>query len=971
MMINQPDYQWEYMLRYERNVLAQLQALERLQLCPNPQSRDVLLETISNEIFFYRVRCHAAYALTEVLNKMPETWSGVPALLSLYRKTYGAKSCSTLPRSNNFVVTSQNLQQYFLQQALPQALARMRTNGMALQEVQCFIVDYIRYNDNSMNRYSDDHYRASLLSALAACVAPVNTLGGGNYIPDALSWEMNEVVEETTHALNLDTIKPSFRHVVGVAALSVIHQLQRNGHIPSDSKIFWIFAAPKLCSNMRKAALHIIIEKLSLTRKKQSTNDLMRLLSMLTQDTDPSIRLHIATSLALMPPFTAHECTDTGPTNPCNTVQIAEELWMLISKTSLESRVRMLLLDLFFSLYGMSAPFVKGGPAMISGHQRTKRRIHDGRFCTYGWHNEILDGEQPQSPESRSFNEDIDMLQYDLMSSTEASTSSSVEDGGNKDIQRSLFSLSDLEERIHKSCHLSDTNESVNVDAQNPHHPDPRILDDLELHAKELAGSVDMMLRDLRGSMHGMSDLTLESIHCYNVTITNACDMADVNIKSIYAKGDEKIGGDVRDIASEMGARRLFECRMHSGEENVYGFGAPLTQFLLYRHSNMTEVTERTCEGWECEKPAKLRCPTCIKLGLKDSFFCDQVRHASRQIGQLIKINIRTQPRRTTHGLIFDKFLPDILQFSGSIRPARVTPKRSVPQSIPRPDYAIHPEGVSFEERKAKKNKDVKVLTDEEKDGLRLACRLGREVLNEAAMACAPGVTTDEIDRIVHEACIERECYPSPLGYYNFPKSCCTSVNEVICHGIPDLRVLENGDLCNVDVTVYHRGFHGDLNETFFVGDKVDEESRRLVCVTYECLQQAIAIVRPGVKFRDIGNVIQKHANANGFSVVRSYCGHGIHRLFHTAPNVPHYAKNNATGVMKVGNSFTIEPMINAGTHQDDRWPDNWTAVTVDGKRSAQFEQTLLVTESGCDVLTARENGRPWFMDQIDKYYCK
>ncbi|KAJ1367780.1 hypothetical protein KIN20_028770 [Parelaphostrongylus tenuis] len=411
MIINQPDYQWEYMLRYERNVLAQLQALERLQLCPNPQSRDVLLETISNDIFFYRVRCHAAYALTEVLNKMPETWSGVPALLSLYRKIYGSKSCPAIPKSNNFVVTSQNLQQYFIQQALPQALARMRTNGMALQEVQCFIIDYIRYNDNSINRYSDDHYRASLLSALAACVAPASTLSGGNYVPEALSWEMSEVVEETTHALNLDTIKPTYRHVVGVAALSVIHQLQRNSHIPCDSRLFWNFAAPNLCVNMRKAALHIIIERLSYTRKKQSTNDLMRLLTTLAQDPDPAIRLHIAKSLALMPPFSAHECTDTGPTNPCNTVQIAEELWKLISKTSLETRVRLLLLDLFFSLYGMSAPFVKGGPAMISGHQRAKRCQYDGRLNTLGWHNEILDGEQPASPESRSFSEDIDMLQ--------------------------------------------------------------------------------------------------------------------------------------------------------------------------------------------------------------------------------------------------------------------------------------------------------------------------------------------------------------------------------------------------------------------------------------------------------------------------------------------------------------------------------------------------------------------------------
>uniref|UniRef100_A0A7I4YKB7 Methionine aminopeptidase n=1 Tax=Haemonchus contortus TaxID=6289 RepID=A0A7I4YKB7_HAECO len=375
----------------------------------------------------------------------------------------------------------------------------------------------------------------------------------------------------------------------------------------------------------------------------------------------------------------------------------------------------------------------------------------------------------------------------------------------------------------------------------------------------------------------------------------------------------------------------------------------------------MTEIEERRCEGFECGKPAKLRCPTCIKLGLKDSFFCDQV---------CFKANWATH--KNQHNDPDAPYNPwPNYKFTGSLRPARVTPRRPVPQSITRPDYALHPQGVSFEERQAKKNREIKVLDDEEKEGLRVACRLGREVLNEAAKACAPGVTTDEIDRVVHEACIERDCYPSPLGYYNFPKSCCTSVNEVICHGIPDLRVLENGDLCNVDVTVYHRGFHGDLNETFLVGDAVDEESRNLVRVTYECLQQAIAMVRPGVKFREIGNVIQKHANANGFSVVKAYCGHGIHRLFHTVPNVPHYAKNTATGVMKAGNSFTIEPMINAGSYHDDRWPDDWTAVTTDGKRSAQFEHTLLVTENGCDVLTAREGNRPWFMDQIDKWYSK
>lgn len=188
--------------------------------------------------------------------------------------------------------------------------------------------------------------------------------------------------------------------------------------------------------------------------------------------------------------------------------------------------------------------------------------------------------------------------------------------------------------------------------------------------------------------------------------------------------------------------------------------------------------------------------------------------------------------------------------------------------------------------------------------------RLSRQVLDQAAAAMGVGVKTDEIDRIVHEACMELECYPSPLNYYGFPKSCCTSVNEVICHGIPDQRALVNGDICNVDVTVYHRGFHGDLNETFLVGDSVSEEGKKLVKVSWECLQKSIEegevviqskkfnlitlqfflLVKPGTRYRDVGSVIQKHAQSNGFSVVRSYCGHGIHRLFHCAPSVPHYA---------------------------------------------------------------------------------
>ncbi|GMT24938.1 hypothetical protein PFISCL1PPCAC_16235, partial [Pristionchus fissidentatus] len=366
------------------------------------------------------------------------------------------------------------------------------------------------------------------------------------------------------------------------------------------------------------------------------------------------------------------------------------------------------------------------------------------------------------------------------------------------------------------------------------------------------------------------------------------------------------------------------------------------------------DLAGRLCQGIDCKEAAKLRCPTCIKMKLPDAFFCNQT---------CFKDNWNIH--KTLHIDPNGEYNPwPYFKFSGSMRPYRLSPRRPVPESIARPDYALHPEGVSFGEEQARNNRIVKTLNDEEKEGLKVACKLGREVLDEAARAIAPGVTTDEIDRVVHEAAIERDCYPSPLGYYKFPKSCCTSVNEIICHGIPDMRKLEDGDLCNVDVTVYHRGFHGDLNETFFTGTKVDKESQDLTRVTYECLEKAIAIVRPGVKFREIGNVIQKHANANGFSVVKTFTGHGIHRLFHTAPNIPHYAGNSTPGVMQAGNAFTIEPMINAGVHSDDRWPDDWTAATSDGKRSAQFEQTLLVTDNGCEILTQRAGGKPWFYEQ-------
>ncbi|KAL5283161.1 METAP1 family protein [Megaselia abdita] len=376
-------------------------------------------------------------------------------------------------------------------------------------------------------------------------------------------------------------------------------------------------------------------------------------------------------------------------------------------------------------------------------------------------------------------------------------------------------------------------------------------------------------------------------------------------------------------------------------------------------------MSGNTCKTPNCLQPATLQCPTCLKLGITGSYFCNQACFKGywkehKTIHEIISILGGTQ-QKATNG----QYNPwPYYTFTGKLRAYPLTPKRQVPSKIQRPDYADHSEGRSMCEEKMRGNTTIKVLDDEEIEGMRVACRLGRECLDEAARAIEVGVTTDEVDRIVHEAAIERDCYPSPLNYYKFPKSCCTSINEVICHGIPDTRPLESGDLCNVDITVYHNGFHGDLNETFFVGD-VSEKHKKLVQVTHESLMKAIEIVRPGVKYREIGNVIQKHVQPFGYSVVRSYCGHGIHRLFHTAPNVPHYAKNSAVGVMKAGHTFTIEPMISEGTWKNQSWPDDWTAVTNDGLYSAQFEHTLLITQNGCEILTQRKenNGQPHFMD--------
>jgi methionyl aminopeptidase len=278
------------------------------------------------------------------------------------------------------------------------------------------------------------------------------------------------------------------------------------------------------------------------------------------------------------------------------------------------------------------------------------------------------------------------------------------------------------------------------------------------------------------------------------------------------------------------------------------------------------------------------------------------------------------------------------------VLPGLVSPKRPVPDTIARPDYADGGRPVMVDEPMIKSAALV--------DRMRVAGRVAAEVLTTTADALKVGLTTDELDAICHQATLDRGAYPSPLNYHGYPKSVCTSVNEVICHGIPDSRPLSDGDIVNLDVTVYLDGVHGDTNATFGVGE-VDAASQRLIVVTRECLELGIAAVQPGRPISDIGRAIQRHAEGAGFGVVRNYCGHGIGEVFHSRPQIPHYYEPSASTVMEPGMTFTIEPMITLGTWRHVAWDDGWTAVTADGRRTAQFEHTVLVTETGVEVLTA------------------
>jgi methionyl aminopeptidase len=284
-----------------------------------------------------------------------------------------------------------------------------------------------------------------------------------------------------------------------------------------------------------------------------------------------------------------------------------------------------------------------------------------------------------------------------------------------------------------------------------------------------------------------------------------------------------------------------------------------------------------------------------------------------------------------------------------AIVPGLISPPRAVPAAIPRPEYV----GKARAERdRAAEVKDADTI-----ERMRAAGRLAARAMAEVAWRIAPGVTTDELDGIGHEFLCDHGAYPSTLEYPGsgrgpaFPKSLCTSVNEVICHGIPDSTVLQDGDIVNIDITAFIDGVHGDTDATYLVGN-VHDESRLLVDRTRQAMLRGVNAVAPGRPINVIGRVIESYARRFGYGVVRDFTGHGIGTAFHSGLVVPHFDDPSATTMLEPGMTFTIEPMLNLGTHEWRMWDDGWTVVTADGRRSAQFEHTVLVTDTGAEILT-------------------
>lgn len=281
---------------------------------------------------------------------------------------------------------------------------------------------------------------------------------------------------------------------------------------------------------------------------------------------------------------------------------------------------------------------------------------------------------------------------------------------------------------------------------------------------------------------------------------------------------------------------------------------------------------------------------------------------------------------------------------TGNLIPGRISPKLDVPASIPRPEYV----GKAVPSKFTGSN----IKTPEQIEKIRHSGKIAAQAIELVGQNAKPGITTDELDKIAHKFLIDNGAYPSTLGYRGYPKSICSSLNEVICHGIPDDTVLEDGDILNIDITAYIDGFHGDSNQTFLVGE-VKPVISDLVERTREALARGIAVVAPGRSVNLIGRAIESYAKRFNYGVVRDFTGHGIGEAFHSGLIIPHYdSAPKYSDEMQVGMVFTIEPMLTLGTYQWDMWADGWTVVTKDKSITAQFEHTLVVTETGADILT-------------------
>ncbi|XP_023946356.2 methionine aminopeptidase 1D, mitochondrial isoform X2 [Bicyclus anynana] len=294
-------------------------------------------------------------------------------------------------------------------------------------------------------------------------------------------------------------------------------------------------------------------------------------------------------------------------------------------------------------------------------------------------------------------------------------------------------------------------------------------------------------------------------------------------------------------------------------------------------------------------------------------------------------VNPRIQKELTKRFGVYDKVLP-----------AATTPSRLVPDYIVQPDYVTN--------KLVFVNKKPEIKDEEQIKGMRSSCTLASNILKRIGSFIQPGITTDDIDELAHTLSIAAGAYPSPLNYKGFPKSVCTSVNNVAVHGIPDLRPLKNGDIVNVDITVFFNGYHGDCSKTFLVGD-VDDQGLHLVHTTDECLRQAIDVCGPDVPFCDIGMRIYRVAKKNKLTVLPAFVGHGIGKYFHGPPDIYHTI-NHYPGIMKPGMTFTIEPVLSHGKENTVILDDGWTIITEDGSRAAQAEHTVLITKDGTEVLT-------------------